>query len=432
MARMAFKYKLDDVPPPLELFLFGLQWLAILIPSIVIIGKVVAGFHYQSTTEQLIYMQKTFFVTALALLIQVLWGHRLPLVIGPAAVLLVGVVAGSACELHTVYTSIMIGGMVYFLVAATGLFGRLKKLFTPRVVAVILILIAFTMSPTIMKLIITPVMQTSALFNLVFALVFLLCMFISGRYISGIWKSTLVVWATLLGSLVYFAFFPEQLSRESSEIINFSAPFFNLFDFKFALDLSVLLSFLICFLALSINDLGSIQSVGELLEPGEMEQRITRGLSLTGLFNGLAGLLGVVGLVNYSMSPGVIVPTSCASRYTLVPTAIGLLAIAFFPPAVALFEMIPPVVIGIVLLYIMSSQIAAGLMVAFSSIKIGFDDGLIMGFPFMLGIIVSYLPVEVIGSFPVFLRPLLGNGFVVGVLAVLFLERLMRRDNSLS
>mgnify|MGYP000853783272 CR=1 FL=1 len=432
MGKIAFKYGLDDVPPPLELILLSLQWLAILVPSIIIIGKVVAGFHYSSFTDQVVYMQKTFFVTALALLVQVLWGHRLPLIMGPAAVLLVGIVASSGSDLHTVYSSIMIGGIVLFLVAVTGLFGYLKRLFTPRVIAVVLILIAFTMAPTIMNLITAPVMQASSLFNLTFALVFLLCMFVSGRYLTGIWKSTIIIWSIFAGSLVYFLFFPNQLGREHSELVSFSAPFFNLLDFQLVVDPAVVLSFLICFLALSINDLGSIQAVGEVIKPDLMKQRITRGLSLTGLFNGLSGLLGVVGVVNYSISPGVIVPTNCASRYTLVPAALGLLAVSFFPPATAFIDVIPRVVIGSVLVYVMCSQISAGLMVAFSSVKIGFDDGLIMGLPFMLGIVISFLPGEVLETFPVFLRPLLGNGFVVGVLAVFFLEHIVYRNHKLS
>ncbi|MDF9408057.1 MAG: putative purine permease YbbY [Pelotomaculum sp. PtaB.Bin013] len=430
MSKMAFKYGLDDVPPPLELILFGLQWLAISVPTIVIIGKVVADFHYNSNIEQVIYVQKIFFVTAIALLTQVLLGHRLPIVTGPATVLLVGVAASTGSDSHTVYSSIMIGGIILSLIAVTGLFGRLKKLFTPRVVAVILILIAFTLAPTIMNLIITPVMQASSLFNLIFTLVFLFIMFVCGKYLTGIWKSTIIIWSLLTGSLIYFLFFPDQMVFGHSQMINFSAPFSNLFNFELSVNPAVVVSFLICFLALSINDLGSIQSVGELIEPDEMEKRITRGLSITGLANGLSGLLGIVGIVNFSMSPGVIASTACASRYTMVPAALGLLAISFFPKAVEFVSLIPRVVIGSVLIYVMCSQVSAGLMVALKSAKIEFDDGLVMGLPFMLGIVVSFLPGDVLGTFPVSLRPLLGNGFVVGVLVVLFLDHVVYRSKT--
>ncbi|MFZ5595930.1 MAG: uracil-xanthine permease family protein [Bacillota bacterium] len=427
LGRVAFKYGLDDVPPAAELILFGLQWLAISVPTIVIIGAVVAGFHFNSYAEQVVYIQKAFFVTALSLLVQLLWGHRLPLIIGPAAVLLVGVVASRGSDLNTVYSSILIGGIVLFVVAATGLFGHLKKLFTPRVVAVILILIAFTLTPTIANLILTPVMKASSLFNLVFSFIFILAMFVSGRYLTGIWKSTIIIWSILAGSLVYFFFFPEQFGLAGGGGLKLSAPFFSLAGFKLSVDPAVVSSFLICFLALSINDLGSIQSVGEIIEPDNMQQRITRGVSFTGLANVLSGFLGVIGPVNFSMSPGVIMATGCASRFTLVPAALGLLVISFFPAAIAFIGAIPQVVTGSVLVYVMCSQIAAGLTVAFRSAKFEFDDGLVMGLPFMLGIVVSFLPGNVLGTFPVPLRPLMGNGFVVGVLAVLFLDQFVYR-----
>ena len=45
-----------------------------------------------------------------------------------------------------------------------------------------------------------------------------------------------------------------------------------------------------------------------------------------------------------------------------------------------------------------------------------------IGLPVLMGTVVSFLPGRVLGGFPLFLRPLLGNGFVVGVLAALLLE----------
>jgi len=43
---MRLRYDLDDAPPLAEFLLFGLQWLAISIPGIIIVGKVVCGLHF--------------------------------------------------------------------------------------------------------------------------------------------------------------------------------------------------------------------------------------------------------------------------------------------------------------------------------------------------------------------------------------------------
>ena len=43
----------------------------------------------------------------------------------------------------------------------------------------------------------------------------------------------------------------------------------------------------------------------------------------------------------------------------------------------------------------------------------------------MLSIIISFLSPEVLNSFPTILRPILGNGFVMGVVSVLIMEHLI-------
>lgn len=85
-----------------------------------------------------------------------------------------------------------------------------------------------------------------------------------------------------------------------------------------------------------------------------------------------------------------IASTGCASRFTLIPAALGLLMLSFLPVAIAFMDSIPSVIIGTVLIYVMCSQIAAGLLMAFGSMEFDFDSGLIIGLPIMLGIVVSF------------------------------------------
>jgi xanthine/uracil permease len=103
---------------------------------------------------------------------------------------------------------------------------------------------------------------------------------------------------------------------------------------------------------------------------------------------------------------------------------------AFLPGVVAFAWNVPSVVVGTILLYIMCSQLAAGLMVAFGTSGFTFRDGLVIGIPMMVSILVSYLPAAVTATFPPLFMPIAGNGFVMGVLAVLVLEHIVyRRDN---
>ncbi|MGR6836905.1 uracil-xanthine permease family protein [Syntrophomonas erecta] len=424
---MHFKYDLNQRPPLGENLLYGLQWLAVSIPSIIIIGTVVAGITSTGAIGEVIYLQKLFLATALVLLVQVLWGHRLPLVIGPATVLLIAIIASYGSCADAIYSSIIIGGLLLAVLSVTGLFGSLRRLFTPRVVAVILLLIAFTLAPTIVNLIGSPSPGVSATNNYIFSLLLIVILFIAHRHLKGIWKSTLVLWAMLVGSLVYLFIFP-QSSSPAAESLAWFAFYKGPFTTTLTVEPGILLAFLFSFLALSINDLGSLQSIGGLLKAPEMEKRITRGITITGLGNALSGFLGVIGPVNFSLSPGVIASTGCASRYSLVPAALGMGLLSLSPALIRVIGQVPAPIIGTILIYIMCSQISAGMMMAMENRAVSnFDHGLIMGLPLMLGTVVAFLPVEVVSAMPVTLRPLLANGFVVGVLAVLILEHLIYR-----
>ncbi|HWQ76830.1 MAG TPA: solute carrier family 23 protein, partial [Syntrophomonas sp.] len=176
---MDLKYQIEDKLAWKESLLYGLQWLAISLPAVVTIGKVLGG--TGSSAVEVLYLQKLLAVTGAILVIQIIWGHRLPIVIGPATVLLIGILASAGSSSAAIYTSLAVGGLLLALLAVTGLFGRLQSLFTPRVVAVILLLVAFTLTPTILNLL-TAGQEPSPTRRLAFALVFMLLMFVGGHY----------------------------------------------------------------------------------------------------------------------------------------------------------------------------------------------------------------------------------------------------------
>jgi xanthine/uracil permease len=424
-----FKYGLDDKPPIGENLLLGLQWLFIAIPSILIIGKIVGGLHFTDPQAQVIYLQKLSFVMAVTIFCQILWVHRLPLIAGPSTVLLIGVIASQGFSFETVYTSMMIGGLALALCSLTGLFGHLRKWFTPRVVVVVLLLIGFTLMPTVMNLIMLSGGRSSPPVNLVLSIILTVLMIFLQKMLKGIWKSTMIIWAMVIGSIIYFLIFPEEWAVKNlfgtAPISFFGRHLLTGLSF----DPGVLISILFCFLALSINDLGSIESLEEILNPSDMSKRINRGITLTGLANILAGFFGVIGPVNFSLSPGVVLSTQCASRYTLIPTAIFLFVLSFSPVVTGVIGLVPPVIIGTVLLYILCFQVGAGILLA-CRIESGLqvETGLIVGLPLLLGTMVAFLPAGTMDTFPLILRPLLGNGFVIGIITAFLLEGVIFRQ----
>ena len=150
-------------------------------------------------------------------------------------------------------------------------------------------------------------------------------------------------------------------------------------------------------------------------------------MTVTGLANAVAGLMGTIGPVDFSLSPGVIAATGCGSRFPLIPAA-GLLLLASFSPALlGVAGAIPQTVVGAILVYSLSGQVAAGLGAAFAGGTFTFEDGLVIGLPLLAGTVTALLPASALADLPAVARTVAGNGFVVGVVAVLLLDRLFRR-----
>lgn len=135
------KYNLEDKPKLAALILYGLQWWVVALPSIVILGLVVSKLHLGGDAgAQALYMQKLFFISGVTLLVQIRFGHKLPIVVGPASVLLIGVLASASGSVSAIYTAIAIGGLLITLIAASGLLRYAQKVFTPRVIIVTILL----------------------------------------------------------------------------------------------------------------------------------------------------------------------------------------------------------------------------------------------------------------------------------------------------
>jgi xanthine/uracil permease len=76
----------------------------------------------------------------------------------------------------------------------------------------------------------------------------------------------------------------------------------------------------------------------------------------------------------------------------------------------------------------MGTQLAAALhMVVTTSSSKSFDEGLIIGLPVMVAMLFGAIPMQII---PAMLRPLIGNGFVMGVITVILLEHVIFRKKN--
>lgn len=420
---MKLRYGLDDRPPPAETAVQSLQWLAVSLPFVVIAGSVAAGHHAADPALRTVYLQKAAFATALMILGQALFGHRLTLVAGPATALLLGIL-GSRASPDAVYTAAAACGALLAAISAAGLFGALRGVFTRRVTAAVVLLIAFTMAPTIVRLL-TDGAGVAPSMRLAFVAAYVLALFAAHRLLPAAARSFLIVAGMAAGAVAHYGIFGFPGAAEAFGRLEPLAPFFSGFT-RPVFDPGTIASFLFCYLALALNEIGSMQSVAPLLRPEGMEKRTRKGMTVAGIVNCIAGMMGVIGPVDYSLSPGVIATSGCGSRRPLAPAALLLALASFSPAALAVVGAIPPAVIGGILVYTLSCQLAAGMAAAFEGGAFSFEDGLVIGLPLLAGTVSAFLPPSAFEGVPAAVRAVAGNGFVVGIVSVLVLDRAFR------
>lgn len=419
---MELKYKLNDRPATGQLILYSLQWFVLAVAVVVTSLFISTG----TPAEKILYAQKVFALMGITTIVQVLWGHRLPIVVGPAAVLLVGIIAalssqGAEPNTNKIYTAVAIGGIAITILSAGRVIERMQKIFTPRIVVVILMLIAFTLAPTIKNLIFPASEAGRHTFGLWFTILGVPAMAFAASKLKGVAKSLLVPISLIVGCMFYYAIYGGFTDIVSTSSHSEGTIFIPAIEF----DASLILAFIFCYIALLINDIGSIQALGALLNTDNTQHRCRRGVGVTGIFNIIAGAIGVIGPVNYSMSPGVIASSSCASRYALIPAGAGLIICALVPQLIAILTAIPNTIIGVVLLYLMGTQLAAAFsMLSADKSADNFNNALIVGLPIMIALLFCMIPMDVI---PAIIKPLVGNGFVMGVISVIVLEHVILR-----
>lgn len=401
----------------------GIQWYLVAMPFALIFGLVIASVQGSGTGATVTTIQGVFLAAGAAQMIQIAFGHRLPLVVGPSAILLVALLASQDYPAAAVAGALAVCGAGAVLLAAAGLTGRIRRLFSINVIIVVLLLISFTLLPTIDMLIAGNSPDTFA--TLVFACILITVFFVVHRLLTGPLEVFRIVAAMAAGMVLSVIAFPYHDPFSGLPVLGCcSGTLFSGLSFEPVL----IAAYIPAYLGVFANDIGAIESLKPLLRPVEGEGRLAHGVAATGAANIFAGLIGSVGVVNYSLSAGVIMATGSASRRPLCVSGVLMLATACSPLFIGFLASVPTVVTGCLLLYVLASQFAAALTLAPESGAVfDYSRGLVIGLPLLLGTMVAFLPAEAAASIPAAARPLLTNGFVVGFAAVILLEHVIMR-----
>jgi len=429
--KIEYIYDIDDHPPPRLTVLYALQWAIIIFPIFITSAILPARILQMGPAEEVRFLQLILLSAGVFTTVQCLWGHRYPLIDGPSVALLLTFLVTAPYGLPAVQAGAIAGGLLLMaaviIVKPKGIIAAM----TPNVIGVILMLISFTLLPYLGGLMSgaesSPAEGSSIKFLLSVGLVLLMSA-MAYRF-RGFLKTVCLLAGMVVGTAVFFA-----LEHPSFSNI-LSSPWFSIpphiIPSKPQFTVSAAIAFAVTYVAVAVNSIGSIQAIANLTTPERLPSAIPRGLFINGIAGVLCGLMGTVGLVSYSASPGIVLSIRVASRFAVAWCGILFVFAAFIPKLAAFFALVPSPVVGAALCTALGIQIGAALEIVTAS-GIEQRSYYIVGLPVVLGTLIGFLPQDLVNQLPQAFRVFLGNGLTFGILLVLLLEHGVMRKPTLS
>lgn len=362
----------------------------------------------------------------IATVLQLLYGHRITVFEAIAAYwfgmfMLIGqsvLARGGTMEivLGQITFVILLTGLIIFLLAVTRSVDHLKRLFTPSILGITLVLITIQISKSVVlgMLGIQNGRIDPALSLFSFSLFFVTLVF-SLR--GGKLKSYVALLGLVLGSILYrmlgFPLLLVQVHRIFSlpTLGAFGPPIVNLELIPYAL-----------FVALIYysNSIASVSGAASLLGVTVGKHDIRRYGIVGGILHLLAGLSGTIPLVPAATSIGFIKATGVGSRHALFVGGVFLVVMGLIAPIGAFFATIPYVVAYAVGLSVFVRMAAMGFKSCFQA---GMTERslLVAGVSLTVGCGFMFIPAGAFADVPL-LGSTLENGIFIGVLTALIIE----------
>jgi NCS2 family nucleobase:cation symporter-2 len=287
---------------------------------------------------------------------------RLPVVEGPSAAfdgLMIGF--AKAGQLAMATTGLLIGGVIVLIIAASGLLGLVRRLFSPAVTGSVILLVGialagFTLeeflggSPTSPDFA-TP--QTLTISTATFLTVLLLSSFGSGP-----WRAYAFIWGLLVGdalSLVFGRLSFDAASGAAWLGIPQLLPYGGL-----QFDAGVTVALMFAFVVAVIEAMGVYYAAGEIVGTPITDQRIRLGVSGEAVGSIVSSLFGGFATTAYAQNVGLLKLTGVGSRFAVTIAGIIFLVLAFIPKLGAVLAATPDPVVGGIFLPAAASLIMTG------------------------------------------------------------------------
>ncbi|MEC3884371.1 purine/pyrimidine permease [Halobacillus sp. HZG1] len=419
------------------------QWFVFLLASAVALPIVIGSIFVLNFNEVAGLMQRTFFVVGVASFLQGVFGHRLPIMEGPAGlwISIFAVMAYSGSQSGDSYMEtlqILQGTMIWtgIFLSLFGIFRlshRVLFVFTPLVTGAFLFLLTVQLSGTFLQGMLGIEKSTEAVDGKQALVAFVTLALVIGLSVMG--KGWLKSFAVLIGigfGWVLYAMTFNGSATEAGGTSAFSLPEIFAWGPPQLTWGTLPLGFITAVILLS-NLVASIIAVSHTIygKPQYTYDQVNKGSSFLGVNHGITAVFSAVANVSLASSSGFMQLTGQKRKRPFLYASLLLVVFSFFPPVVAFISGIPAPVANAALLATFVQLMGLGIS-NMTSEKLDERRLTILGLSFLLGIGLMFLPPEAFSGVPAILQNLLSNGLLVGTVLVIVLDRLWKESNTSS
>lgn len=375
-----------------------------------------------------VMMQAVLLAMGIATLLQTFIGSKFPIVQGSSFAFIPGLIAiGSGVGLAAVQGALIVGGIIEGLTGALGLIGKLKKLFSPLVTGITIMLVGFSLANVAVMYTFNYFADASGstiLPSTIIALVTFITTILVALKAKGTFKTMPVIAGAFVGYLLSIAFGLVDFSLVKTlpivslpKLLPWGTPVF---------DISAIIILLFAFMVSIIESVGDYHAISTIADLPVDNKKINRGIASEGLSCSIAGVFGACGTTSYSENIGLVALTRVSSVQVVQIGAGILILFSLIPKFSGLLASIPAPVLGGLTTALYGMIGVTGLKLIKDKVELNDRNTLILASSLVLGLGAPQLPAEFLANFPQIIASILASGMAVGAISAIIMDQLLK------
>jgi len=414
-----------------KIWLAGVQWLFFMFTNTIVVPLSIGHAFHLPAEEIAGALQRSFILTGVICILQALWGHRYAVMDGPAGIWW-GLVLNLCTSAQSVGMSLtevggglasgfLLAGLTMIILGSLGFASFLKKIFTPLVMGVSLFLLTIQLVMNFFKGSLGfnsagEVDMKVAGLSIIIAVIVGLLHIKGSKFIS----SYSILIGILVGWIAYAWLIPTASAAPTE-----TGSLFALFPWgKPNMQWGIILTAFIVGLINMTNTITCLSTVEKLYQTTTTNAQYKRSYVWTGLFTTFSACLGLLPFGLFTSSVGLLESTKILERRALIIGGGMFAALGFIPALSHLFSSLPASV-GNAVLFVAYLQMFGTSLRTIQGITFNSKTIYRIALPVLLGISIMNISPQAFAMLPLYLRPLVSNGLVMGVVLSLLLESLV-------